>query len=623
MVKKSKSGAIASSKKTKSLGNAESKLSTEAESKPKKEGKVKLRVKDPAQAKPSGQVTVPRDTFVSDSASAVSSLSLSLSSPSPSLSAADSHSTPPAPSAEFRPLDLTRPAPTFLIGAALSLAFVFLWWNHAWLGDDINITIRSVLNFVDGLGIVWNPGERVQAFTHPLWFFVLVIAQFLSRHIFHAIFVISFVCSFGAFLGLLRTSKHALSMMLVSFLLLSQSFNDYTTSGLENPLSYLLIFLTLKRFYAGKIDVWFYLLISLTFLNRMDHILILLPLTLWGLKLTKFRLRPLLIASIPPILWLLFSFFYFGFPLPNTFLGKLNTGYPAEEYHDRFLNYLDYSYQHDPVTLVVIGLAILLPFVLKTKEMLLALGLILYLFYLRTIGGDFMGGRLFSIPVFVATYGLMTLANGFDWSTKARQVSRLALTGSLAAIFLACVSVGTSPFSNRIDYKKVTFEKGVADERGYYFEHFSLAKGDILDTFPRPSADGFSLMCGLVGLYSLSHMDSYIYDSCGLGSPYSSRLPAVYIKNWRIGHHERHLVPGFPCWLKNKDLKFDDPELTRLLNDIRLVATGPLFDSGRLDAIGRLNFTSYAYDKKVLAQTTLPNWQSGRDCPIQIQPFQS
>ena len=46
--------------------------------------------------------------------------------------------------------------------------------TNAWLCDDAYITYRSIDNFVSGYGPVWNSGERVQSYTHPLWFFVLM-----------------------------------------------------------------------------------------------------------------------------------------------------------------------------------------------------------------------------------------------------------------------------------------------------------------------------------------------------------------------------------------------------------------------------------------------------------------
>src|SRR5262245_19642386 len=42
----------------------------------------------------------------------------------------------------------------------------------AWESDDAWITFRTVKNVWSGHGLTWNPDQRVQAYTHPLWMFV-------------------------------------------------------------------------------------------------------------------------------------------------------------------------------------------------------------------------------------------------------------------------------------------------------------------------------------------------------------------------------------------------------------------------------------------------------------------
>ncbi|MEE8405506.1 MAG: hypothetical protein V3S17_08950, partial [candidate division Zixibacteria bacterium] len=76
-------------------------------------------------------------------------------------------------------------AVTFLI-----LLFAAVALRTAWLCDDAFISFRVVDNFVNGYGLVWNTGERVQVFTNPLW--VLVISflyYFTSEFYFTSIFL--------------------------------------------------------------------------------------------------------------------------------------------------------------------------------------------------------------------------------------------------------------------------------------------------------------------------------------------------------------------------------------------------------------------------------------------------
>ena len=55
----------------------------------------------------------------------------------------------------------------------LATLFAVVLVRTAWLSDDAYITLRTVDNLVHGRGLTWNPDERVQAYTHPLWMFLL------------------------------------------------------------------------------------------------------------------------------------------------------------------------------------------------------------------------------------------------------------------------------------------------------------------------------------------------------------------------------------------------------------------------------------------------------------------
>ena len=55
-----------------------------------------------------------------------------------------------------------------MLAAVASMALA-----RAWHCDDAFITFRAVDQLLAGHGPVFNAGERVQVFTHPLWFLLL------------------------------------------------------------------------------------------------------------------------------------------------------------------------------------------------------------------------------------------------------------------------------------------------------------------------------------------------------------------------------------------------------------------------------------------------------------------
>src|ERR1700689_4240051 len=46
-----------------------------------------------------------------------------------------------------------------------------------WICDDAFITLRYVKNFVEGNGIVYNVGERVEGYTHFLWLMLVAVSK--------------------------------------------------------------------------------------------------------------------------------------------------------------------------------------------------------------------------------------------------------------------------------------------------------------------------------------------------------------------------------------------------------------------------------------------------------------
>src|SRR5687767_14174543 len=87
--------------------------------------------------------------------------------------------------------------PTVLPGGLL-LVFAYALWRTAWASDDAFITLRSIDNLVNGYGMTWNPAERVQAFTHPLWYLVLAVPYFFTREAFYTSISVSIVVSLVA-----------------------------------------------------------------------------------------------------------------------------------------------------------------------------------------------------------------------------------------------------------------------------------------------------------------------------------------------------------------------------------------------------------------------------------------
>ena len=205
-----------------------------------------------------------------------------------------------------------------LLGAAVALlAYVLL--RTAWLSDDAYITFRAVENFVSGIGMRWNPAERVQVFTHALWFFVLSPFRAVTGEIYLTSLFLSMALTLVA-AGLLIWRVAATLPMAVfaaAALISSRAFVDYSTSGLENPLTNLLLIvfvLVWTRAYPRdprRRVKSLALVAALLMMNRLDTGLLVLPAVAaaaWRLRLRGFR--PVVTGLLPLAAWEIFSVVY-------------------------------------------------------------------------------------------------------------------------------------------------------------------------------------------------------------------------------------------------------------------------------------------------------------------------
>ena len=93
-------------------------------------------------------------------------------------------------------LHIQNPPRFFLIAAMLLLASILI--RNLWVSDDAFITMRVIDNFLRGYGLVWNVGERVQVFTHPLWLFVILPFARIFKDPLYALYVPSLLISLTA-----------------------------------------------------------------------------------------------------------------------------------------------------------------------------------------------------------------------------------------------------------------------------------------------------------------------------------------------------------------------------------------------------------------------------------------
>jgi arabinofuranosyltransferase len=507
---------------------------------------------------------------------------------------------------------------------ALVLAFAAVLLRTAWLQDDAYITFRTVHNFCTGHGLCWNAGERVQTNMHPLWVFVLAIPYALTGEIYWSSLAVSGLLSLLAVLLLLASvGNHVPRLWFAgSVLLLSAAFVDYSTGGLENPLTHLLVVLFAWAYVRdgeraredpgapGLLRLG--LLAAALLLARYDTLLLVAPPLLAALVRRRPRRRAscaLALGLLPAALWLLFATFYFGSPLPSPATAKVTAlDIPRAELLAQGMRYLAESLARDPITLLTIAAALVLTATGRVHGCrALAASILLYVGYTVWVGGCFMSGRFFAAPLLLAVFTATRAKSRWNWPW-------FAAAG--AAIALAAFA-GLPTLSGR-DYDAPEIPaSGINDCRGFYFQSTGLLSARRRTWSPAgrvPERLDFApplLVLQAVGYQGfLAGSRVHVVDRLALCDPLLSRLPGRNRGAWRIGHVARHLPDGYLATLRLGDNHIADRDLAEYYDHLRIVTRGPLFGAERLATL--CHFLCGSYDG-LLARYVRERYRS-EDC---------
>ena len=484
----------------------------------------------------------------------------------------------------------------FYITPLLLIIFIELI-RTAWICDDSAITIRSVLNFLHGFGPTFNIDERVQSFTHPLWFLLLAFVTGISKNIFFSIFFNSFVFSLlTAWLLIARLSISLWHAVLVSSaLIFSKAYLDFSTSGLENSLSHFLIVMCVAMSFqlSEKTSTLKHTVLitlcSLLYLNRADLILLVFPLVIYQCYCFRSNRKALalsiLVGLLPLVLWTFFSLFYYGFLFPNTAYAKLGSGIPRDELIHQGFRYFLNSIDQDPLTLSLILMSLILGWKSSVESKMINLGILLYLIYIVFIGGDFMSGRFFTAPFICACCVLARL----NFPTQGLRI----LTS--ISIILGCLTLQATLLSHSsYNSRTLGMTLNISDERGIYYPDWGLlaAKPYTYQSgdWGQERTRAITILCGLLGFSGLAQGPHvHFIDTCALADPLLSKLSIEYTPQWRIGHFERQLPDGYIESIKQNKNLIRDPQIKAYYDAIRLVTRGKLLDKQRLYTIIKLN----------------------------------
>jgi len=481
-----------------------------------------------------------------------------------------------------------------LLGGALLILFLV---RTAWCAEDAYIGFRVVDNFLHGQGLTWNVGERVQVYTDPLFELLLIVGTWVSGSSYWTSMVISLLLSVSAYVFLVSERTATAILLGTTLLLTSKGFMDFSVSGLENPATHLAVAAYAWVYWRKRDPFWLALIASLAMVNRMDSILLFAPSLVWLYCREGSRvLKPMLLGATPFLAWEAFAVFYYGFPFPNTAYAKLNTGIPASAAAQQGIHYLQNAVSWDTVTALAIVAGIAAGLI--SADWPLALGAVLSVGYVVSVGGDYMVSR-FLTPAFVLCCAILI--------QHAPQKRAYAFATSGAVLVLGMLIPSPTLLTTR-DFGANQLGElheylGVGDERIFWYHSTGLLRwrSDInwpdspwLEQSLKYRSSGIRFLqlkpVGMIPYFAGPNV--YVYDEGALGDALTARLKMAP-GPWRVGHYWREPPPGYAETLKTGVNQIQDPNLAEYYNHLRKIIRGDLWDPSRLKEIALMNLGYY------------------------------
>jgi arabinofuranosyltransferase len=225
---------------------------------------------------------------------------------------------------------VSAPRPALALGL-LAVAFVALAWHlRGPLLDDAYIVFRYADHLLAGHGPVFNPGERVEGFTSPLWLGLMAASRALGAGYDAAASVLGAIaglcCLPAGWLLARRVVSPAPALLAPALLALHPGFALWSVHGLETALVTLLLTLALAAWAApGHRGAWLAgLALGAAFWTRPETPLVALVLAAMSLARGE-RSRALRLLAALAVVALpleVARLGYYGSVVPNTFHAK-------------------------------------------------------------------------------------------------------------------------------------------------------------------------------------------------------------------------------------------------------------------------------------------------------------
>jgi arabinofuranosyltransferase len=459
------------------------------------------------------------------------------------------------------------------------LVFVERAWARRRISPDGFIYLRVVKQLLAGNGPVFNPGERVEAATGPLWTIVLAIGDVVTPFRLEWIAVILGIALTiaGLVFGvvgarrLFEIGRHELAIPVgIAVIVAMPPMWLYASSGLETGLSFGWLgacFWLLARWSkrGGALPAWQAVVVGLGSLIRPDFWLFtlgFLAVVIFATEDWRGRLRVLACALALPVLYQLFRMGYYGVLTPNTAFAKE----AGRSRWDAGWDYLGETIKPYGLwfPIAVLAFAAYLPMVaglrrraLRRETLVTAAFVVtglVHAIYVVKVGGDFMYARLLLPCLFALAIPVAVVP-----ARRELIASLLILPWAFTSLFFL-----RSDFDDQLDAvgNRVTTEDWNWGRNSAALATYSAPgvyyADRLLPVFTFGEHDKIVATYGVgAGTYALGN-DVYVLDLLGLGDAFTSHLELE--RRGYVGHEKPLPAPWIVARFLPEDAQFTEED---------------------------------------------------------------
>jgi len=409
------------------------------------------------------------------------------------------------------------------------LLFSLIAYHLNFIQDDAYISYRYIANFLNGDGLVFNIGERVEGFTNFGWVVYLILWGSLGVDYISVSQITGYVFGLGIIFLTYLLARQLFEgprkwfALLPAYLVgINYSLAYWSPAGLETAAfaftTLLAVYLYLKRSWllvaALAAAVWLrpegaFLAGLFIFIEAVME-----------RRVPRYALYCVLSAFILSLPMVLFKLFYYGSILPNPFYAK--TGFDFAqllnglEYAGRFFSHYGFY-----------GAGLLIPLIffkrLSAKIQALWLFTVLYTVYIIFVGGDVLKVHRFFIPL-LGLYGILITVSVFLIINNLKHRIKYSVFVVAAICLLGLTYYLPQEFVGHYNTTEKLFTKKLA------FQAKELKKSDPRD---------FSVAVSTIGIFSYELLGHEIIDMLGLTDTTIARHSEKPVKGMETTWKER------------------------------------------------------------------------------------